>query len=379
MKYLILLILLMNIMVFSRKHLSRKSRRTHGKDYEIKITVLDEDPRFKGKIIYFGHAEIELPTTDKQLEIKIIVKNAQDQNLEDDSAIETKSEGTMGVIYKLPFFEPVAEGYMLLIRRLICGGGRCFIRYGSDFVPVILQITGVPDSEIILGNDIRNSYYNILSKNFMDEIKNSINNLMIGIEDIEQIEKDYGIKKQELACMQAIRNGNKFYDMKDLYDQRRERINLLINENLLSGFDYKVEKNDAIQSINELVKECERKWNKYMSLEDNTIESEKKFHIELGDRIFEIILAHLGVANKKYEFYGAIVSEFLYTYLNRFYFAEFIKAIQDQKFKNILNSTLEKIKTYLYYSDFSKDSSKFKPGAPILKTSPGVVSLLMRE
>jgi cellulose synthase/poly-beta-1,6-N-acetylglucosamine synthase-like glycosyltransferase len=315
MKYLILLILLMNIMVFSRKHLSRKSRRTHGKDYVITIATLDEDPRFQKKLIYHGHAEVELPTNDEQLEIKIIVKNAQDQNLEDDSADIAKVERTDGVIQKLPFFQLVSEGYVLIIRRWLCKGEICYVRYGSDFVPVILKISSVQDSKIILNNDkIRDSYYNILRKEINEEDKNSNKKLGIGKEDSDQIEKDYGMKKQELACMQAIRQGKISYDMKDLYDQR-EGIDLLLNEDLLSNFDDTVEKKDAIESIQKLAKECMDRWDTFMSpREVKIIGGGGKFLIDLGERMFETILAHLGVAGKKYEFYGAIVSEFLYTY-----------------------------------------------------------------
>jgi hypothetical protein len=205
MKHLILLIVLMNIMLFSRKHLSKKSRRTHGKDYEIKIATLEEDLRFQKKLIYHGHAEVELPITDKQLEIKIIIKNAQGLNPEGVSVAETKVEETKGVIHKLPFFELVPEGYMITIRRPLCKGEICFVRYVSDFVPVILKIFDLKDSQTILSNDkIRNSYYNILSKEVFDENTNPIKTLMVGKEDIEQIENDYGIKKQELACMHAI-------------------------------------------------------------------------------------------------------------------------------------------------------------------------------
>jgi hypothetical protein len=90
--------------------------------------------------------------------------------------------------------------------------------------------------------------------------------------------------------------------MKDLYDQR-QGINLLLNEKLLlSDFDFKVEKNNAIQSIKELVGECNQRWGNYMSLRNRNVENNKKFFLDLGYKMLEIIFAHLGVVDKNMSF-----------------------------------------------------------------------------
>jgi hypothetical protein len=68
MKYLFLLIALMKIMILSRRHLSRRTKRR-----DIYLTILAESDKFENKLIYEGFVKI-MVFNEKQAEMTILVK-----------------------------------------------------------------------------------------------------------------------------------------------------------------------------------------------------------------------------------------------------------------------------------------------------------------
>jgi hypothetical protein len=363
MKYLILLIALINILIFTRRHLSRRLRRTHGKVYKLKITVLDPKFKIDNNIIYEGEMEVE-PTDNR--EIQLLVKIIQGQNT-DDSANETKVEGTNIAKQKLPFFQRALEGYILIVNRALCRGMICRLRYGTDYVVAFFHFFS-GDSNDLLATDlittIRTGYMDLLKHELTIENQKldlNIHELLITNNSIER--EDSRIKKKDLAIMAAITKGTN-YNIDNLYYQRDQMRLLLANE-LLYDFNIENEIEGLKQSIGILVGKYEESLNSF-NQSNKTFESLTNFHDELGEVMFKDILDHLGISKKQYEFYDVIVSELFYSYLEKKYTQVFVEVIKNKtnelNLKRLVRKQMLNIRSYDFLTNYP---SKLKPNPSI--------------
>jgi hypothetical protein len=329
----------MNIMLFTRTLLSRRLRRTYGQVYNVKITVLDRKFMTDKNLIYEGIVEVE--HTENQ-EIRLLVKISQNQNT-DDSANETKVEGTNIAKQKLPFFQRVPEGYILTVNRALCIGMTCYLRYGTDYVAAFLRFF-IGNSKNLLTNDliteIRTKYMALLKQELTIENQNqnlNIHELLITKNGIER--EDSGIKKKDLAIMVAITKETN-YNMGNLYFLREE-MRLLLTDELLYGFDIENEIEGLKKSMGILVGKYEDSLNNF-NQSNKTYKSLVEFLKELGEIMFKDILDHLGILKKQYEFYDIIVSELFYSYLEKKYTQVFVEAINNKANEPALKSIVRK-------------------------------------
>jgi hypothetical protein len=402
MKYIFLLIALMKIMVLSRKRLSRRSKRTRG-EFHLIISVVDLKMEHLHQTIYDGLVEI-LPFNEEQAEIKLLVKAGSMGTTQMENF---KVKGTNIPKEKLPFFKikqtnGLIEGYEITVNRALGGKGKYYLRYGLGYILASFSQSKEKGSEILLDDKgfetYRLSYFNNLEKDIAKgEQENGAFFIKEG--DVKIQEKDYGIKKQELAIMDAIKKGySYFYYMGNLFERRTGTSSrTIINSDFLkfyfdgvekNGYNEKVadiedieeqmmqkvdetptnkfddivntEKAEVILRIKKFAAECEKK----LKLTKNEENSQKSFE-NFGESILKEFLAELGISEKSYEYYDPLVEEFFNSYLN-FYITQFVKDIQIEN-KKILEYTLKHIKAHLHIYGFRKQYKEVKQLTDIIR------------
>jgi hypothetical protein len=357
MKYLLFLIALMNIIVISRKHLSRKSKRTQ-KLLNILITIPDDD-RFENPVVYNG--QVQIPDSDQGNEITLLITS---QNNDSIAVDESKVEGTNLDKQKTPFFQKVPAGYILTINKALClfrpakneqpSGVDCFLNYGSEFVFTSLTFTDKRFLNISSIIEWRYKYFSELEKEIIEKDTNAGEPFSISVDEIKE-GKDLGVKKHELACMTGLKkvpNSLKVKcDMQMLYSARG-KAQISISGEILENFkfNFEEEKISVLASISTVAEEYQKILAGLNFDSVNMLMKDDKTRNILDDlknRLIKNLLIHLGVEEKQYEFYSANVSQIFYAYINKFYLIQLREELRKTGMSDLNRKAFDKTAEYI--------------------------------
>jgi hypothetical protein len=313
MKWLLVLIALMNILVFSRRN--RLTRRSHNKSRvetkKIYLTIRDSDHSGEGGILN-GIVEITYENEEgkeRSDDIVTLVVNARD-----DKPLRLREDFFICNDDKTDCRLQIHRGLCLLLSY----GTKCGLRYG----PLQLVFANmIPGREAAnkenFGNIFNQALIERVRNQYMEKVKTSLGKKLEGFE----------LHRQELFYMTAFEKPTII--MQNLFKHVKEFQIVLQTENDIvdSNFNLKSEEMKILESA---ANDLTHHYKKILTqLSNEGVHDKEKLVQELKAKIFKILLEHIGVNNSKYEFVESNEKSFIANYCEKIYLNK-INEIMDQ-------------------------------------------------
>jgi hypothetical protein len=321
MKWLIVLIALMNILVFSKRN--RLTRRSHNKSRvqteAINLKILDSESYEKNEIIFDGKVKITYENEGDDL-VTLVVNDEQPNLREDFFTCDKDKINCWLQVHRSLCVTPIYE-------VTTCG-----LRYGSLQLVSAKLIPG-PNDKLIFDENFNQDFAEIRNQ-YMEKVKSLL----------KTTPEDFELHRQELYYISHITDNNiGMRYVKNFETVLKETENGIIDLNFILNIEEMIVlesvKNDLAVHYQIFLTELSNNGDK------------EKLVIQLKAKMFEKLLEHLGVNNSKYEFVESNEKFFITNYCEKIYLNMINKIIMnsnvetDQKAfqSNIFNLITQKI------------------------------------